>query len=118
MGPMASTTETPRFSHDPAGASRPSADAYGPQRRSEWLDIDWSGHLHWAQVCGSAVNYVDIGEGPPLVFIHGLSGSWQNWLENIPHFAKSRRVIALDLPGFGHSPMPAGKISINFYAKV
>src|SRR3954452_18662405 len=108
---MATLTETPLPTATPT-------DAYGPQGRSEWLDIDWSGHLHWAQVCGSAVNYVDIGEGPPLVFIHGLSGSWQNWLENIPHFAKSRRVIALDLPGFGHSPMPAEKISINFYAKV
>ena len=35
----------------------------------------------------------------PLVFIHGLSGCWQNWLENIPLFARTRRVIALDLPG-------------------
>ena len=52
----------------------------GPQGRSEWRDIDWSTHLHWAQVRGSAVNYVEIGEGPPLVFIHGLAGSWQNWM--------------------------------------
>src|SRR5213592_37469 len=118
MGPMASTTETPRFTRDPADAKRQRADAYGPQGRSEWLDVDWSEHLHWTQVCGTAVNYVDIGEGTPLVFIHGLSGSWQNWLENIPHFAGSRRVIALDLPGFGHSPMPAEKISISLYAKV
>ena len=26
--------------------------------------------------------------GEPLVFIHGLAGCWQNWLENIPHFAR------------------------------
>jgi pimeloyl-ACP methyl ester carboxylesterase len=52
------------------------------------------------------------------VFIHGLSGCWQNWLENIPHFARTHRVIALDLPGFGASPMPARKITINGYAGV
>lgn len=96
----------------------PASDAYGPQGRSEWLDVDWRQHLHWAQLDGAAVNYVDIGEGEPLVFIHGLSGCWQNWLENIPHFAKTRRVIALDLPGFGASPMPTEKISINGYAAV
>ena len=43
----------------------------------------------------------------PLVFVHGLSGSWPNWLEQLPVFAREHRVIALDLPGFGHSPMPA-----------
>lgn len=96
----------------------PASDAYGPQGRSEWLDIDWRPHLHWAQLDGATVNYVDIGEGEPLVFIHGLSGCWQNWLENIPHFARTRRVIALDLPGFGASPMPAEKITISSYAAV
>ena len=31
----------------------------------------------------------------------GSPARWQNWLENIPHFARKHRVIALDLPGFG-----------------
>ena len=108
---MATGTET-RPSH------LPNADAYGPQGRSEWLDVDWHAHLHWAQLPHGTVNYVDIGEGPALVFIHGLSGCWQNWLENIPFFSHSFRVIALDLPGFGSSPMPPEKITINNYAAV
>jgi len=94
------------------------ADAYGPDGRSEWMEVDWQRYLHWAHVKGRPVNYVDIGEGPALVFIHGLSGSWQNWLENIPHFARTHRVIAVDLPGFGCSPMPAEKITINGYAGI
>src|SRR3954453_17457803 len=118
MRPMAATTDTPRFTRDSDPQAPPRIDAYGPQGRSEWLDIDWSEHQRWAEVFGRPVNYVEMGEGPALVFIHGLSGCWQNWLENIPHFARHRRVIALDLPGFGHSPMPAEKISINGYAKV
>jgi pimeloyl-ACP methyl ester carboxylesterase len=100
-------------------ATTPDRDGYGPQGRSAWLDVDWREHLRWARIDGSAVNYVDIGKGDPLVFVHGLSGSWQNWLENIPHFAASRRVIALDLPGFGNSEMPVrDKISIAGYAAV
>jgi pimeloyl-ACP methyl ester carboxylesterase len=96
----------------------PVSDAYGAEGRSEWLDIDWREHLRWATLPSATVNHVEMGEGDPLVFIHGLSGCWQNWLENIPHFARSRRVIALDLPGFGCSPMPNEKITINFYARV
>ena len=98
--------------------TKPASDAYGPEGRSEWLDIDWRSHQRWAQLTGATVNYVELGDGDPLVFIHGLSGCWQNWLENIPHFAKSRRVIAIDLPGFGASPMPVEKITINGYASI
>jgi pimeloyl-ACP methyl ester carboxylesterase len=63
------------------------------------------------------MNVVEIGEGPPLLFVHGLSGSWPNWLEQLPVFAASHRVIACDLPGFGRSPMPAEPISISGYAR-
>ena len=66
---------------------------------------------------GTRVNYVEMGEGPPLVFVHGLSGAWQNWLENLPHFARTHRVIALDLPGFGSSPMPPWEITIPAYGR-
>src|SRR5205807_1208610 len=46
-----------------------------------------------------------------------LGGCWQNWLENIPRAAEERRVIALDLPGFAFSAMPADDISISSYAR-
>jgi 4,5:9,10-diseco-3-hydroxy-5,9,17-trioxoandrosta-1(10),2-diene-4-oate hydrolase len=91
---------------------------YGPHGRSAWLDIDWREHQRWVQAAGAPVNVIDVGEGDPLVFIHGLSGSWVNWLENIPHFARGHRVIAVDLPGFGHSPMPVQRISIAGYARI
>jgi pimeloyl-ACP methyl ester carboxylesterase len=95
-----------------------SAHAYGPEGRSSWLDIDWRTHQHWIIVDDQPVNVIDMGEGPPLVFIHGLSGSWQNWLEQVPVFAEERRVVTLDLPGFGHSPMPREKISMAGYARL
>jgi pimeloyl-ACP methyl ester carboxylesterase len=96
----------------------PDPGLYGPDGRSEWLDIDWREHQKWVQVAGAPVNVIDLGEGDPIVFIHGLSGAWVNWLENLPHFARNHRVIAMDLPGFGHSPMPKGKISIAGYGRI
>lgn len=45
--------------------------------------------------------------GPPLVLVHGAGGTRQHWpveLRRLP----GRRVIAIDLPGHGDSPPPAG----------
>ena len=56
--------------------------------------------------------------GPPLVFVHGLAGSWQNWLEQLPVFAPAHRVVGARPPGFGHSPMPREQISISGYARL
>jgi pimeloyl-ACP methyl ester carboxylesterase len=98
---------------------------YGPVGRSAWLDVDWREHQRWVSVDGQAVNTIELGpEQPqatgaqPLVFVHGLAGSWPNWLEQLPVFASERRVLTLDLPGFGHSPMPAEPISISGYARL
>jgi len=82
------------------------------------MDVDWPAHLQWVHVHGSAINVLDIGEGPVLLFLHGLSGCWQNWLENLPEFARDHRVIAVDLPGFGASPMPADPISVTGYVRM
>jgi pimeloyl-ACP methyl ester carboxylesterase len=90
---------------------------YGPVGRSPWLDLDWREHQRWAKVDGRQVNVIELGSGPPIVFIHGLSGSWQNWLEQLPVFAREHRVITFDLPGFGASEMPAQKITISGYGR-
>jgi pimeloyl-ACP methyl ester carboxylesterase len=92
-------------------------DAYGPVGRSEWLDIDWAAHQRWLEVEGTRVNLIEYGSGPPLLLVHGLSGCWQNWLENIPHFARTHRVIVPDLPGSGSSEMPREPITIARYAR-
>ena len=92
---------------------------YGRGASPDWREIDWRRHLRSARVAGREMTYVDIGggEGPPVVFVHGLGGNWQNWLENLPRAAQERRAIAMDLPGFGTSEMPADKISITAYAR-
>jgi pimeloyl-ACP methyl ester carboxylesterase len=102
-------TPTPAEGPDPYGNPNP-----------DWLRIDWREHLHTIGLDGATVNYVEMGEptGVDLVLVHGLSGSWQNWLENIPFLAQHHRVLALDLPGFGASPMPSWEISIERYGRL
>jgi len=95
---------------------------FEPTARAIWRDVDWREHQSWQIVDGAPVNTIELGpqrgtDAKPLVFVHGLSGSWPNWLEQLPAFAAEHRVIALDLPGFGHSPMPRETISISGYAR-
>lgn len=99
------------------------AGSYGGRPDGAWTNVDWREHRRFVEVLGRRVNVVDwapegVADPPVMVFVHGLSGCWQNWLENLPHFARSHRVIAMDLPGFGESEMPAEKISVSGYARV
>src|SRR6185437_14037619 len=94
-------------------------DEYGATAQPDWRETDWREHLNEIEIAGRRVNYVEMrsGEGPPVVFVHGLGGAWQNWLENIPRTAQERRTFALDLPGFGRSEMPRAEISISGYGR-
>jgi pimeloyl-ACP methyl ester carboxylesterase len=85
----------------------------------DWTGIDWREHLRSAQIDGERVNYVDLGsgDGPPVVLVHGIAGNWQNWLENIPRLARERRVVALDLPGFGASDDLVHEPSMSRYGR-
>jgi len=103
-------------------AGRRADEEYGASAEPDWRGIDWGEHLQQVEVGGRSVNYVDIGgeraaDGPPVLFVHGLGGAWQNWLENMPRTAQERRVLALDLPGFGRSEMPRDGISVSGYGR-
>jgi pimeloyl-ACP methyl ester carboxylesterase len=52
------------------------------------------------------LNYHRAGSGEPLVLMHGIGSRWQVWEPVIERLAAEREVIAIDLPGFGASPMP------------
>jgi pimeloyl-ACP methyl ester carboxylesterase len=57
--------------------------------------------------CGDgAMVWHEWGEGPPLVLLHGGSGSWRHWARNLPALVPGWRVLAPDLPGLGESAMP------------
>ncbi len=102
-----------------ASASRAGSD-YGVSDQPDWRSVAWRNHLRAVTVDGRRVHLVDIGSGTgaPILLVHGLGGRWQNWIENIPRIARERRVVALDLPGFGRSQLPTAPISIAGYAAV
>lgn len=59
-------------------------------------------------VWGVNVRYVEAGEGPAVLLLHGLSSSLITWYCNIAPLAEAGfRVIALDLPGYGDSDKPS-----------
>jgi pimeloyl-ACP methyl ester carboxylesterase len=93
---------------------------YGASAEPNWRNVDWQSHLHQTVIDGAKVNYLDLGsgDGAPVMFIHGLAGQWQNWLENIPRIAQERRVLAPDLPGHGASDPPREDISISGCARM
>ena len=52
------------------------------------------------------VQFLDFGgDGKPLLMVHGLGGSAVNWMGVGPGFAKNHRAMALDLAGFGRTPL-------------
>lgn len=103
----------------PGRSATRTADDYGnPDSVPEWRRVDWREHMRSVSLPGAEVRYVEMGEGEPILFVHGISGSWQNWLETLPHFARRHRVIAPDLPGFGSSPMPSWPIDMPAYGRL
>jgi pimeloyl-ACP methyl ester carboxylesterase len=42
-----------------------------------------------------------MGEGEPILLVHGLSGSWRWWRRNVPALAQHYRLYLIDVPGFG-----------------
>lgn len=58
---------------------------------------------------GILTNYHDVGEGAPVLLLHGSGPgvtAWANWRLTIPELAKSFRVIAPDMYGFGYTAFP------------
>lgn len=55
---------------------------------------------------GGPVHYVDFGgEGSPLLMVHGLGGNALNWMAVGPALAKRHHAVAIDLAGFGQTPL-------------
>lgn len=59
---------------------------------------------------GVKTNYHDLGEGRPVILIHGSGPgvtAWANWRLNLPALSESMRAIAPDMLGFGYTERPA-----------
>ena len=90
---------------------------YGLPATPDWRAGEWPIHERQLEIHGRRLSFAESGAGSrALVLVHGMGGRWQHWLETIPFLAKYGRVLALDLPGFGRSELPAGGVSLDGYA--
>jgi abhydrolase domain-containing protein 6 len=55
---------------------------------------------------GFRIEYMEAGEGEPLVLLHGFTADKDHWTRVAPYLVAHFRVIAIDLPGFGGSDKP------------
>lgn len=74
---------------------------------------------HFVEVGGLRLHYLEAGEGEPVLLLHGWPTSSYLWRNVMPEMAKTNRVIALDLPGFGQSDKPLdASYSFRFHSEV
>ena len=68
-----------------------------------------------ASVNGTEIYYETHGEGPAIVFAHGVGGNHSVWFQQVPYFARNRQVITFDHRGFGRSKeIPEGPDRAEF----
>ena len=60
----------------------------------------------FAEVNGIELHYLSAGEGSPVILLHGYAQNSHMWRPLIPELAKTHKVIAPDLRGFGESSKP------------
>ena len=68
------------------------------------------------KINGISVNYIDEGEGEIVLLLHGWGANITLYRSVIDSLKKSRRVIALDMPGFGKTPEPPAPWCVDDYA--
>lgn len=57
------------------------------------------------------LHYQSVGQGTPIVFVHGFSLDSRIWEPQVEVFSKTHQVIIYDMRGFGQSPLPTGAYS-------
>lgn len=73
--------------------------------------------MHLSSISRSDLHLRCYGDGPPLLLIHGLGSSGDDWAFQIGPLARHYRLLVPDLRGCGASPVGAGRISIRGFAQ-
>lgn len=74
------------------------------------ISADYPFESNYISIKGSKIHYVDVGEGDPILFLHGNPTSSYLWRNIIPYLSGQGRCIAPDLIGMGKSD----KLDINY----
>ena len=60
----------------------------------------------FADVNGVRLHYVEQGQGPLILFLHGFPEFWYAWKDLLPELGRDRRAVALDMRGYNLSSRP------------
>lgn len=74
---------------------------WNSQPLSEWAARHAPGKF--IELNGRSTHYIEKGDGPPLIFVHGFFFDHYMWHGSIDYFAQRYTVYAFDLWGFGYS---------------
>ncbi|RMT66944.1 Menaquinone biosynthesis related protein MenX [Pseudomonas savastanoi pv. nerii] len=74
---------------------------------------DRSRHMAFFEHDDCSLHYEEYGLGDPVLLLHGLGSSCQDWEYQIPALASQYRVIVMDMRGHGRSDKPYGRYSIQ-----
>ncbi len=72
----------------------------------------------YANVDGIRMRYLDLGQGEPVVLIHGFASALETWATVWPSLLADYRIIAMDLKGFGWTERPEGDYSPQAQAQL
>ncbi len=90
----------------------------GQAQQVDFADLEYPYAVKHQELSnGQTIAYIDEGQGPAVILIHGLGSYIPAWKRNIPALKTNHRVIALDLPGYGKSSKNVEKYSIPFFAE-
>jgi pimeloyl-ACP methyl ester carboxylesterase len=82
-------------------------------------DISYAFPTSWVKTAGGLhLAYTEVGQGAPLLFLHGLGSNLSAWSKTLPYLSRHYRCLALDLPGYGKSAKEGFNPVMGFYADV
>lgn len=70
-----------------------------------------------ARIDNHALHYEDTGQGSPVLLLHGLGSTGEEWDLVVPELAARHRCIVPDVRGHGRSDKPAGSYSVPLFAR-
>lgn len=66
-----------------------------------------------AVVYGQDIRYIEAGQGPTVILLHGLGATKETWLPSVGALSAKYHVYAIDQLGFGHSAKPTAEYKIG-----
>ncbi len=72
--------------------------------------------LKRVDIPGATLSVAEIGQGPPILFVHGFPLNHSMWRNQLTEFSRDFRCLAPDLRGFGQSSVTAGKVTMEQFA--